>query len=75
MKERGRQTGKRRFRSGQWVEFDGLYSDDWGGDLMLLQGESFPVHPVMGDTRWTYAGQPVHRFAKPPKLNGHHISN
>ncbi|OBZ13488.1 MULTISPECIES: hypothetical protein [Bacillales] len=72
MKEQ-RQQKKRRFKTGQWVEYDGLYSDDWGGDLMLIQGDLFPAHPQMGETHWTYAGQAALHFMKSPKINGHHI--
>lgn len=68
-----RQKNKRRFKTGQWVEFDGLYADDWGGDLVLVQGDLFPIHPQMGETHWTYAGQAGLDFMKSPKINGHHI--
>ncbi|MCF2937737.1 hypothetical protein L1N85_04715 [Paenibacillus alkaliterrae] len=67
------QKARRRFKTGQWVEYDGLYSDDWGGDLMLMQGDLFPVHPLMGVTNWTYAGQTSIHYSKSPKMNGHHI--
>ncbi|WP_424767359.1 hypothetical protein [Paenibacillus sp. sgz302251] len=64
---------KRRFKTGQWVEYDGLYTDDWGDDLVLVQGDLFPIHPQMGDTHWTYGGQPAVHYNKSPKYNGHHI--
>jgi len=73
MKEQRLQKTKRRFKTGQWVEFDGLYSDDWGGDLVLVQGDLFPMHPQMGETHWTYAGQAALHFMSSPKINGHHI--
>ncbi|BBH21890.1 hypothetical protein Back11_32350 [Paenibacillus baekrokdamisoli] len=49
-------AGRRRFLSGQFVPFDGMFKDIWGGCLPLLQGEFFPVHPDMGQSRWTYEG-------------------
>ncbi|MGO4537436.1 hypothetical protein [Paenibacillus sp. 2TAB19] len=74
MREDRQQKTKRRFKTGQWVQYDGLYSDDWGGDLVLMQGELFPSHPQMGDTSWTYTGPSVLDYGgKSPKLNGHHI--
>ncbi|RCW47469.1 hypothetical protein DFP97_10884 [Paenibacillus prosopidis] len=71
--EQRQQKAKRRFKTGQWVQYDGLYSDDWGGDLMLVQGDLFPAHPQMGDTHWTYAGQSALHFTKPPKRKGNYI--
>lgn len=71
--EQRQQKAKRRFKTGQWVQYDGLYSDDWGGDLMLVQGDLFPAHPQMGDTHWTYAGQSAIHFAKFPKKNGNYL--
>lgn len=73
MNEQRQQRAKRRFKTGQWVQYDGLYSDDWGGDLMLVQGDLFPAHPQMGDTHWTYAGQSVLHFTKSPKKNGNYF--
>ncbi|MEK3882824.1 hypothetical protein [Paenibacillus sp. PL2-23] len=71
---RGRQEGsKRRFRTGQWVQQEGLYSNDWGDDLLLVQGDLFPSHPQMGETSWTYAGPAVEHLWKPTKSNGHDI--
>ena len=52
----GLQGGKRKFKSGQSVQYEGLYADDWGDRLHLLQGDQFPSNPQMGDTRWTYTG-------------------
>lgn len=68
-----RQSSGRRFKTGQWVEYDGLYSDDWGGDLHLIQGDLFPAHPEMGNTHWTYAGPAIAYDYKLPKMNGHYI--
>ncbi|WP_138755271.1 hypothetical protein [Paenibacillus sinopodophylli] len=67
------QKTKRRYKTGQWVEYEGLYTDDWGGDLVLVQGDLFPAHPQMGDTHWTYAGQSALYFIQSSKINGHHM--
>ncbi|NBD23765.1 hypothetical protein [Paenibacillus glycinis] len=47
---------KRIFRSGQLVPLDGMYGDLWGSFLPLLQGETFPSHREMGESKWTYKG-------------------
>ncbi|WP_219835662.1 hypothetical protein [Paenibacillus sp. R14(2021)] len=47
---------KRIFRSGQLVLVEGMYGDLWGDWLPLMQGDTFPQHPEMGDTKWTYSG-------------------
>lgn len=66
MRELNRNGGKRRFKTGQQVVCDGLYSDDWGDNLLLLQGDRFPSNPQMGHTHWTFAG-PVYRMAGMPR--------
>lgn len=53
--QRYAKSGKR-FRTGQWVEHEGLYADDWGDSLLLLKGDLFPANPEMGATHWTFAG-------------------
>ncbi|MDQ6421181.1 hypothetical protein RB620_17290 [Paenibacillus sp. LHD-117] len=73
VRNHGKHGAKRRFKSGQWVQFEGLYMDDWGGDLLLLQGDLFPAHPQMGDTAWTYMGPSAILQPKSPKLNGHFV--
>ncbi|MFD1956435.1 hypothetical protein ACFSL6_20185 [Paenibacillus thailandensis] len=57
-------SGKRKYRLGEDVPQDGLYSDDWGSELVLISGERFPAHPYMGDTRWTYIGPPECEYAR-----------
>ena len=61
-------TGRRRFASGQFVPFDGMFTDIWGGGLPLLQGELFPLHPDMGESKWTYAGPLSHGLQQPAGL-------
>ncbi|MHA7965801.1 hypothetical protein ACX93W_16900 [Paenibacillus sp. CAU 1782] len=63
----------RRYRTGQWVEHEGLYSDDWGGNLLLLRGDLFPSHPEMGETHWTYGGPAMLPHIRSSKVNRHHI--
>lgn len=47
---------KRIFKSGQVVPLDGIYGNLWGGWLPLIQGDVFPPHPAMGESKWTYRG-------------------
>ncbi|MDF2835573.1 MAG: hypothetical protein K0Q63_1213, partial [Paenibacillus sp.] len=39
------QGKRRRSKSGQRVQLEGMYADEWGGVLLLLQGDIFPEHP------------------------------
>lgn len=48
-------TDSRRFKTGSNVLYDGLYTDSWGGQLMLFRGDRFPGHPEAGPTTWTCA--------------------
>lgn len=48
MRELREQRVKRRFKTGHMVQYDGLYCDDWGDDLLLIRGDLFPTHPQMG---------------------------
>ncbi|GKU80426.1 hypothetical protein [Paenibacillus sp. L3-i20] len=73
MRELREQRVKRRFKTGHMVQYDGLYCDDWGDDLLLIRGDLFPTHPQMGETNWTYAGPAVLHVARSPKLNGQFI--
>ncbi|WP_168123620.1 hypothetical protein [Paenibacillus sp. HB172176] len=54
------QWGKRNFKSGQCVLYEGLYVDEWGDRLHLVRGDLFPVNPQMGATRWAYRGEDDH---------------
>ncbi|MHA6482997.1 hypothetical protein ACX1C1_13955 [Paenibacillus sp. strain BS8-2] len=47
---------KQRGRSGKRVQLEGMYENEWGDGLLLMQGDIFPAHPYMGDTVWTYKG-------------------
>ncbi|MBD3921592.1 hypothetical protein H8B09_22680 [Paenibacillus sp. PR3] len=48
-------TSRTRFKTGASVVYDGLYTDSWGGQLVLFRGDRFPSHPEAGPTTWTYA--------------------
>ncbi|WP_274652904.1 hypothetical protein [Paenibacillus humicola] len=48
--------GGKRFSAGQPVPADGLYDDIWGSRLPLVRGDRFPCDPVMGRSKWRYAG-------------------
>jgi hypothetical protein len=65
------QGKRRRGKSGQRVQLEGMYADEWGGVLHLLQGDVFPEHPHMGATAWTYKGSIVESKRGTPGRNGH----
>ncbi|PWV97299.1 hypothetical protein DFQ01_12230 [Paenibacillus cellulosilyticus] len=48
-------ASNRRFKTGASVLYDGLYTDSWGGRLLLFRGDRFPSHPEAGPTTWTFA--------------------
>ena len=65
---------KRKYKSGHLVQVEGLYNDEWGGALLLLQGDVFPVHPHMGDTSWTYAGPFGESRHRAPQRKDHWVT-
>jgi hypothetical protein len=38
--------------SGEEVETDGIYENEWGREETLKRGDEFPFDPVMGQTEW-----------------------
>ncbi|MFC4776183.1 hypothetical protein ACFO9Q_05305 [Paenibacillus sp. GCM10023252] len=68
-----RRETTRRYKTGQWVPYDGLFSDGWGGDLILMEGEIFPAHPQAGATNWTYEGPVATIHLKPSKQDYYHM--
>lgn len=38
--------------SGDEVETDGIYSNEWGREETLKRGDEFPYDPTMGQTEW-----------------------
>lgn len=38
--------------SGEPVEADGVYQNEWGRPERLERGELFPADPIMGSTEW-----------------------
>ncbi|TVY10242.1 hypothetical protein [Paenibacillus cremeus] len=41
--------------SGEEVETDGIYENEWGREETLKRGDEFPFDPVMGQTEWSLA--------------------
>ncbi|RKP50109.1 transposase [Cohnella endophytica] len=39
--------------SGEKVEVDGVYTNEWGREEELNRGETFPADPMLGETEWT----------------------
>ncbi|ALS30128.1 transposase [Paenibacillus cisolokensis] len=38
--------------SGEPVEVDGVYKNEWGGEEKLQRGQVFPADPMLGTTEW-----------------------
>ncbi|WP_159887233.1 hypothetical protein [Paenibacillus puerhi] len=38
--------------SGEEVETDGIYENEWGREETLKRGDEFPYDPVLGQTEW-----------------------
>ncbi|MFH5187219.1 hypothetical protein ACHHV8_34180 [Paenibacillus sp. TAB 01] len=38
--------------SGDEVETDGIYENEWGREETLKRGDEFPFDPAMGQTEW-----------------------
>ncbi|MBP3966342.1 transposase [Paenibacillus lignilyticus] len=38
--------------SGEPVEVDGVYKNEWGREEKLARGEVFPADPMLGATEW-----------------------
>ena len=38
--------------SGESVETDGIYRNEWGGETPLKRGDVFPADPQLGTTTW-----------------------
>lgn len=41
--------------SGEEVEVDGVYKNEWGRELELQRGNIFPPDPQLGTTEWEWA--------------------
>lgn len=39
--------------SGEKVEVDGVYEDEWGSTRELKRGEAFPSDFMLGETEWS----------------------
>lgn len=42
--------------SGEPVETDGVYKNEWGREMYLNRGELFPADPQLGTSEWTLVG-------------------
>lgn len=42
--------------SGEPVEVDGIYENEWGREIRLNRGEVFPADPQLGTTTWKLVG-------------------
>jgi hypothetical protein len=38
--------------SGEHVEVDGVYKNEWGRQVQMARGDVFPADPVLGNTEW-----------------------
>ncbi|MCS7459539.1 hypothetical protein N0M98_05245 [Paenibacillus doosanensis] len=45
--------------SGEEVETDGIYENEWGREETLKRGDEFPFDPVMGQTEWELTSFPL----------------
>ncbi|UVI30849.1 transposase [Paenibacillus spongiae] len=41
--------------SGETVEVDGVYKDEWGAEVKLKRGQRFPANVMLGSTEWELA--------------------
>ncbi|WP_168118691.1 transposase [Paenibacillus sp. HB172176] len=39
--------------SGEKVEADGVYQNEWGREEKLERGDAFPADPMLGNTEWS----------------------
>lgn len=45
--------------SGEEVETDGIYENEWGREETLKRGDEFPYDPMMGQTEWELVSLPL----------------
>lgn len=45
--------------SGEEVETDGIYANEWDREETLKRGDEFPFDPVMGQTEWELVSLPL----------------
>ena len=45
--------------SGEEVETDGIYSNEWGREETLKRGDEFPYDRMMGQTEWDLISLPL----------------
>lgn len=45
--------------SGEQIDVDGVYANEWGREEMLKMGDTFPADPQLGSTAWELVSFPV----------------
>ena len=50
--------------SGEPVEVDGVYANEWGREELLKRGQIFPADKVLGTTSWQLIAFPVETNTK-----------
>lgn len=45
--------------SGEEVETDGVYANEWGREETLKRGDVFPADPTLGNTEWELVSLPL----------------
>ncbi|MFB6366876.1 hypothetical protein ACFCP7_23005 [Paenibacillus elgii] len=45
--------------SGEEVETDGIYENEWGREETLKRGDEFPYDEAMGQTEWELVSLPL----------------
>jgi len=63
-----------RYKTGSWVPLDGVYSNEWGAEMVLMAGELFPADIEMGATRWSYVKLPSANEQIRPKQDQYFIN-
>jgi hypothetical protein len=51
-------TNSEKYKTGDSVPKDGVYTDGWGREEILHKGDSFPEDPQMGQTHWEMVRYP-----------------
>jgi hypothetical protein len=51
-------THSEKYKTGDSVPKDGVYTDEWGREEVLHEGASFPEDPQMGQTEWKIVHYP-----------------
>lgn len=55
--------------SGEPIEVDGMYANEWGRIESLNRGDIFPADPMLGTTEWKLVS---YKAEQEPAKEGHH---